>query len=236
MDYRQPIYIQLREVIREKIEDGEYKFGDLIPSEREMANTYGINRMTVKNAVDGLVKEGLLKKVQGKGTFVLSNKVKRDLESLTGLSAAMRAKGLSPSSKVILKEALDDISALNDILNIPSDQKVFRILRLRLANSEPSALEDTYVPYEIFKDIDEVNFEVISLYDYMELKGIKVKLSYQTLTLVKANNREAKLLCVPKDTPIFLFEYLSKDEKGRIVEYTKSYTRGDKISYEVLLK
>lgn len=231
-----PIHIQLREIIREKIEDGEYKQGDMIPSEREMAKTYGINRMTVKNAIDGLVREGLLFKVQGKGTYVLNRKVKKDLQVLTGLSASMKEKGIKPASKVMVKEVLDDYEEVNKKLNLPINKEVFRLLRLRLGNDEPSALEDTYIPYERFKDILEVNFEMISLYDYFESKGVKIDKSYETLTIVKANHREAKLLSIPVDTSIFLFEYLTYDDKGNIVEYTKSYTRGDKVIYEVLLK
>lgn len=235
MDYRIPIHLQLSEVIREKIEEGEYKPGDMIPSEREMAATYGINRATVKTAINSLVKEGLLKRVQGKGTFVLI-KEKGNLGALTGLSSAMKGRGIEPSSKIILKEVIEDYKKINNLLNLKPDKKVFRMLRLRYGNDEPSALEDTYVPYDLFKDIDNTNFEVVSLYEYMETQNVRIKKSSQNLTLAKANKREAKLLKIPPDTPIFLFEYLSRDDTGRIVEYTKSYTRGDKIVYDVLLK
>lgn len=89
MDYRAPFYLQLREIIRNKIEDGEFLPGTAIPSENELAETYGINRLTVRNAIDSLVNEGMLKPVQGKGVYVLGARVDRDLDSLGGFTQTM---------------------------------------------------------------------------------------------------------------------------------------------------
>ena len=73
-DYKMPIYLQLREIMRNKIEDGEYMPGTAIPSENKLSESFGINRITIRNAVDALVNEGLLRRVQGKGVFVVGNK------------------------------------------------------------------------------------------------------------------------------------------------------------------
>lgn len=236
MNCKEPAHIQLREIIRQKIEEGEYKTGEAIPSERKMTELYGVNRMIVKSAINSLAKEGLLYKMHGKGTFVIRNKAISNLEKLTGLGASLKGIGIQPSSKLILKESFDDNKYINSKLNIDPGKEVYRLLRLRLGNNEPLALEDTYLPMELFPDINSINFEEISLYEYMETKNIKIDNSYQTLTLAKANEKEAKLLHIPRDTEIFLFEYLSRDKAGRVVEYTKSYTRGDKITYEVMSK
>ena len=79
-DYKMPIYLQLREIIRNKIEDGEYMPGTAIPSENSLAQTFGINRITIRNAVDALVHEGLLRRVQGKGVFVVGKKSELSIE------------------------------------------------------------------------------------------------------------------------------------------------------------
>ena len=79
VSYNAPIYLQLREVVRSKIEDGEYAPGTAIPSENLLASTYSINRLTVRSAIDALVNEGLLKRVQGKGVYVVAQ-IERDLE------------------------------------------------------------------------------------------------------------------------------------------------------------
>lgn len=77
LSYRTPIYLQLREIIRNRIEEGEYLPGTAIPSENKLAETYGINRLTVRNAVDTLVNEGVLQRVQGKGVLLLAINTKR---------------------------------------------------------------------------------------------------------------------------------------------------------------
>ena len=84
LSYRTPIYLQLREIIRNRIEEGEYLPGTAIPSENKLAETYGINRLTVRNAVDTLVNEGVLQRVQGKGVFVVGDKYEENLEEHGG--------------------------------------------------------------------------------------------------------------------------------------------------------
>ena len=90
LNYRSPLYIQLREVIRSKIEDGEYLPGTAIPSENQLAETYGLNRLSVRSAVEALENEGLLKSVQGKGVFVQGPKTQRDLETRGGYRHTMQ--------------------------------------------------------------------------------------------------------------------------------------------------
>lgn len=102
-NYKAPIYLQLREVIRTKIEDGEYPPAMAIPSENELADTYGINRLTVRNAIHALVGEGLLKRVQGKGVYVVGKKMERDLETLGGFTQTIREKNALPSTKILVK-------------------------------------------------------------------------------------------------------------------------------------
>ena len=103
LNYRSPLYIQLREVIRSKIEDGEYLPGTAIPSENQLAETYGLNRLSVRSAVEALENEGLLKSVQGKGVFVQGPKTQRDLETLGGYRHTMQERGKDASTKVLVK-------------------------------------------------------------------------------------------------------------------------------------
>ena len=102
VSYNAPIYLQLREVVRSKIEDGEYAPGTAIPSENLLASTYGINRLTVRSAIDALVNEGLLKRVQGKGVYVVAQ-IERDLEVLGGFTQTMNAKNVETRRKILSK-------------------------------------------------------------------------------------------------------------------------------------
>ena len=100
LSYRTPIYLQLREIIRNRIEEGEYLPGTAIPSENKLAETYGINRLTVRNAVDALVNEGILRRVQGKGVFVVGDKYEENLDEHGGFVNVMS----SGTKRVSIKE------------------------------------------------------------------------------------------------------------------------------------
>ena len=103
VDYKSPIYLQLREVVRSKIEEGEYPPGMAIPSENELSEMYGVNRLTVRNAVDALVHEGLLRRIQGKGAFVVGDLLERDLDSLSGFRQTIHERNAEPGTKILTK-------------------------------------------------------------------------------------------------------------------------------------
>src|SRR2546423_106504 len=96
-----PRYYQLKEIMRERVRAGEWHPGDLIPSERELGEKYGISRMTARQAITDLVNEGLFYREQGKGTFVSQHKITQQLIRLTGFTEDIRARGQRPSTKVI---------------------------------------------------------------------------------------------------------------------------------------
>lgn len=227
MDYQMPMHIQLKKILREKIDDGEYQPGDQIPSERELARLYGLNRMTVRHAITQLVKEGLLKRVQGKGTLVLQPRVTRDLIELKGFSQTMKDRGITPSSKVLSIDIIESTRKLRQIFQLEQPQPIVCINRLRLGNTEPIALEETYVPHHLLPDIERFDLKVFSLYDVYAYHGIQLHTAYQTLTLTKLEQRIAKLLHLPPDSAVFLFECTSYDRMGQPIEFTRSYTRGD---------
>src|SRR5438105_13008663 len=95
-----PRYYQLKEIMREKVRAGEWKPGDLIPSERELGEKYGISRMTARQAITDLVKEGLIYREQGKGTFVSQRKITPQLNQPTGFTEDIRARGQLTSTEV----------------------------------------------------------------------------------------------------------------------------------------
>ncbi|WNC17556.1 GntR family transcriptional regulator [Brevibacillus brevis] len=228
MEKKVPMHVQLRELIREKIAEGEYGFGQAIPSERELAAMYGLNRMTVRNAIEALVKEGLLKKVQGKGTFVAPSKISSDLYKLQGFGKMLLTKGIKPSSKILYTGKRKAGSKYASVFGLDEEAELFRIIRLRLGDDEPFALEDTLVPYDLVSEIELVDFQIHSLYDFLAGSGIELEMAHETLTLVKVRDVEAKLLQVPPGSPVFLHECKSCDRMNRVVEFTKSYTNGQK--------
>lgn len=229
MDYRMPLYIQLQDIIIKKIEEKKYLPGEAIPSERKMAEAYGVNRMTVKRAVEKLVEEGYLVRRPGSGTFV----AKRDNKKIdfdyaleannVGISAMLREIGVDLTNKVLGCGHVDRNSFLNYQLGLEKKEPVWGLHRVRLGDGEPFALECTYVPEAYFEDIGHFDFAKVSLYDYMDAKGHLPVHFTQKLIVCNADERIAELLRMKKGTAIFLIEYQGADKDYTIVEYTKSY-------------
>lgn len=237
MDYRMPLYMQLKEIIIKRIEDGEYLPGEKIPSEREMADTYGVNRMTVKNAISSLVEANILYRVHGKGTFVAKKETEKVAfyENYTdtgrGLGAVLKDSGKPLTNQTLEKGVIQCRGYLANKLHILKNDDVYVLHRLRSMGTESFALEYCYVPFRLFEDIDSYNFEHVSLYDYMKSKGHLPVVFSQRLTILKAVQPEARLMKIQEGQPLYYFEYIGKDAKGNVVEYTESYARCDKAKF-----
>src|SRR3989454_11654646 len=131
-----PRYYQLKEILRERARSGEWKPGDLIPSERELSEKYGISRMTARQAITDLVNEGLFYREQGKGTFVSERKITQQLIHLTGFTEDIRARGQRPGTRVLSAEMRLADEATAEKLRIDAGTLIFRLQRLRLVDEE----------------------------------------------------------------------------------------------------
>lgn len=233
ISYKAPIYLQLREVIRNKIEDGEYLPATAIPSENELAETYGINRLTVRNAIHALVGEGLLKRVQGKGVYVVGEKMERDLETLGGFTQTIRGRNAKPSTKILVKAQRPAGTKFMHIFDIAEDEPINYIKRLGYADGEPISIEEIFFPSSLVPNFDEIDLTVFSLYDIYEFYGINLKCAWQTLDLVRLEPNDARMLNVDPGRAVMLFSCTSYDENGKTIEFSRSYTRGDKCDFMV---
>lgn len=233
IDYKSPIYLQVRKAIRDSIEEGEYLPGTSIPSENELAKLFGINRQTVRNSIGVLIKEGVLKSVQGKGIYVVGSKIERDLETLGGFTQTMREKGTSPSTKVLLKVARKAGDKYSIIFDISPDEDIYYIKRICYSDGEPFSLEEIFIPKEIMPKLEGIDLAVFSIYEVYEFYGVKLTKAYQTLDLTTLETKDAKLLGVEPSQEVMLFECTSFDDKERVIEFSRTYTRGDKCNFNV---
>lgn len=237
MDNYIPLYIQLKNTIKERIDQREYLPGEKIPSEREMSERYGVNRMTVKKAVKALEEDGILTCIHGKGTFVSLQKDPRFIWGVSvpaeneGMSATMREAGITFESKVIAGGFLQARNYLASKLNIPVGAAVYTIQRVRYANEEPVAMEYAYLPMVYFDDIEQHNFEQTSLYAYMNARGHLPVNFQKNLIVMHPRDRELKYLNLEPQDTLYRFEYLGSDAEGNIVEYTESFMRTDKMIF-----
>lgn len=233
----EPLYVKFQDIIMKKIEAEEYLPGEKLPSERVLAETYGINRMTVKNAINALVAKGYLYRLQGKGTFTQ----KKDFHKLNlgllnesgnmGITAMVKSQGVKISNKILTRGIISGSRFFSSKLQVGIDDPIYSLHRIRYGNEEPIAVEYTYVPYRYFPGIELMDFMNVSLYDYMDSKGRMPIVFEQKFQIIEVSKKEAKHLELEQGQVVFYFEMLGLDENNTIVEYTESYTRTDKAEF-----
>ncbi len=233
VDYKSPMYLQLREIVRARIEDGEYAPGAAIPSENELAETYGINRLTVRNAIDTLVKEGLLKRVQGKGVYVVGKKVERDLNRLEGFTRTMLDKKVMPTPEIVTKAVRAAGGRYAALFDIDAADEVYYVKRVDYADDEPCSLEEILVPKYVVPKLEGIDLSVFSLYEVYGFYGIGIARVEQTMELTTLEQSDARTLGITVDYPVLRFSSTTYDENGRVIEYTRNYSRTDKCSFTV---
>ena len=233
VNYHSPLYLQLREVIRRKIESGEYPPGTPIPSEYSLAKTYGIHRLSVRAAISALIYEGLLKSVQGKGVYVTSGKDERDLETIGGFKQTMEQLGHKSSTKILIKATREAGPYYASLLKIAPHDSVYYIKRVLCSDGEPYSLEELYIPTTVLENLPQMDLNVFSMYQIYEFYGILISRVWERLELEELDPMEARLLDIDRSFAVMKFQGLSYDQNGRIVEYARTYTRGDKCNFSV---
>jgi GntR family transcriptional regulator len=232
----EPLYYQLKEILRKNILAGVWKAGDKIPTEKELSETFGVSTAVVRQAVSLLVDEGFLVKRQGKGTFVVDTRVRQGPRKLSSFSEEMAAMGLKPSSIVLEKGIKEADEKISKALQIQPKTRVIMVKRLRLANDEPLGIQTFYIPEYMVPDFLQ-NDLTQSLYELLETKyGIVIKSAYEKYYATILDKYECKLLKVKWPFAGFIVERSAFDATGSPVEYTESVIRSDKYSVQVHLR
>lgn len=232
-----PIYYQIMNQLREKIAEGEYTVDKALPPERELAETYQVSRMTIRQAIAELVNEGLLVRRKGIGTFVAPPKLEQALSSLTSFSEDMAQRGMKAGSRVLsFKETAPDPTT-RKTLGLSAEDTIFECVRLRLADEEPMALETTMLVAAFCPGLQQEDLENQSLYKVLaERWGIELDHATQSLEPILAPPSEAALLHVQPGSPLLLMHRVTYDQDGRAFEHVKSFYRGDRYKFVTELR
>jgi GntR family transcriptional regulator len=217
---------EVKEQVLELIEALEV--GDSIPSERQLSHDLGVSRLTLRAALDDLVREGRLTRRRGSGTFVAEPKVAKGM-TITSFSDDMRQRGLTPGSRTLAFNTVPAGARLGRILHVSPSEPVLSIKRLRLADGEPMAVELLHVRASLFSGLTAESLEASSFYDLLDtVYGIEIVGGTQTVEPTVTNEEESKALGVPLHSPALLFERVTRSGDGDIVEFTSSIYRGDR--------
>lgn len=229
---RVPKYYQLKKAIIRKIEMEEYTLDGPIPSERELMEQYQVSRITVRKAIDELVVEGYLYKVQGKGTYVKTDEKSNDLFSLVSCTQAVRNMGMTPTKQVIVSEILTADKKRAKALNLTDTDQVFQLGRVLYANGEPLNYTLTYLPVKLFPGIEKHHFAEESLYQVLgEEYHVNLTKARRTVEAVLVEDEIAEYLDIEPGMPVILFgctTYGEVNGQEMPIENFKCYYRTDK--------
>jgi GntR family transcriptional regulator len=236
-DSKVPLYYQLKEQIRKDILNGGYKEGDLIPSERELSNQYGLSSTTIRRALNDLVQENFLERKAGKGTFVRLKKVKRDLRKVIGFTKNMQEMGLIPSTRVLSKKVVAANAYARSRLGLDRGAKIVCLMRVRMANDVPMMYETRYIRTDFCPGIETEDLDS-SLWKIFEEKyGLKPNRHSQNMNITTVSGHSANLLTLKEGTHVFLIKGVTYVQDNLPIECEESLYRTDKygLAFEAII-
>ncbi|WP_310260966.1 GntR family transcriptional regulator [Fictibacillus barbaricus] len=230
-----PLYYQIEEAIKLKIDKGEWESGSMISSEREFAENYEVSRMTVRQAINNLVNDGYLTRRKGKGTFVSGKKIEQKLLGLTSFTEDMKARGYKPASKLVSFQTIQANHQIAKVLEISHNNEIYEIKRVRLANDVPMAIETTFVPAQLIH-LQESHIQDGSLYSQVEQAGFHIDYATQSLEASIAREKESEILEIAKGAPVLLIQRQTYLTNGKPLEVVHSVYRGDRYKFMIDMK
>ncbi len=227
-----PAYVQIEEELAGRIEQGELRPGDRMPTERDLGAAMGVSRMTVRAALGRLEQRGLIVRRQGSGTYVAQAKLRQDASHLRGFFEASVGQGVLPVSRVIEKAQVLASRHLARELGLRIGEAVYRVVRVRSAHGVPVVIETSFFPARVVPGLLDRDLGGASIYRIMDREfGARPVRARQSMEAVAAGNAEATLLGVPMGSPLMLLERTAWDGAGRTVEHARDVYRGDRSRF-----
>lgn len=231
-----PLYHQLKESLRERIEALEWAAGSRIPTEKELAAEYSVSQITVRQALARLAAEGLVERYQGRGTFVSQLSIVQDILYLAGFSDGFARAGVQVDTHLISAGTVAASEGTAGRLKLAQSEPVIEVRRVRLTGGTPICLQTSYLPCSLCRSILQRDLGRESLFRLLtDMCKLDLVRAEETLSAVTVDDYEAKTLLVASGSPAFLVQRITFDRSGTPVDYTKSVLRGDKCRFTVTL-
>ncbi|GAA3628876.1 GntR family transcriptional regulator [Lactobacillus hamsteri] len=230
-------YLEVAQIILDRIKDKTYVAGEPLPNQEILANELDVSRLTVKKALDGLERKGLVYKQSGLGTFVSSDiPIQSGIDSpanmFTGLKNLMGTDNVRSNILHFSVEFPNEQVQKN--LSLKKTEPVYNILRLRIVDNQPLIIEHTYMPVDLVPDLSE---EILhsSIYNYIH-HTLKLKFghAYRKIKATKSSEYDQKYLMAKKDDPMLELEQIVWLTNGQPIEYSTSRNRYDQRDYTIL--
>ena len=232
-----PLYRQIQIDLRERVSGGELTPGSQVETEQELMARYGVSRATVRQALSGLVAEGLLEIRRGRGTFVHGAALEHRLGGFYTFSREIERHGMRPGTRVREIGVEPAAAEVADGLGLAAGTPVVALSRVRLADEQPIVSETSYLPAARFKGLEQVDFSHASLYETLTASyGVRPVRARETFVPVLLDDEEAAILGGEAGDPVLSVERTTYDADGVIIEYCQSILRADRYRYSVELR
>lgn len=226
-----PLYQQIYDILRAELGRGAWQPGDLILTETDLMAKFGVSRIIVRQALDMLVKDGLIYRQRGKGTFVAHPPIEQATTRIISFTDDMRRRGFEPGTAVLQAELLPAPQSLAEPLRVPAGEELAHIQRLRLADGEPLAIEDSYLIHRYCPGILGHDYASKPLRETLEgIYGVRMARASQIIRAISATAALAEPLGVKRGAPVLALERTSFSDAGMPVEFLRIYYRGDRYA------
>lgn len=222
-----PLHMQFEQQIKQRILDGQWKPHQRIPSERDLMLMAGVSRATVRQTLSSLVREGLLEKSLGRGTFVKPPRYEQPLQNVYSFSAQLRSMGMELKDQVLRCEVIDATPEIAERLALSVSDPVIYLRRLRFLRGTPMMVNIAYIPYAMCPKLVEETFEESLYYLLANKYGYPIIAATDKLEAIAADAATAALLQVPNGTPLMFVERTALTTGNRIIHHGYNYIRGD---------
>jgi GntR family transcriptional regulator, N-acetylglucosamine utilization regulator len=224
-----PLYYQIYQQLLEQIRSGTLQPGQPIPSETEIVSSLGVSRMTARQAVKTLCDTGVTYSQRGLGTFVSGSKQEKTSTELLSFTQETKARGVKPASRVLVFEEVSaDLEAAR-ALHLPERASVVRLKRVRMADSVPMSIEESFLSAKMFPSLLEIFEPRTSLYEVLAKRyGIRMTAADEVAEAALASSEDARLLQIENNSPVFALTRISYNQGNQPVEFVRSIYRGDR--------
>ena len=229
-----PLYVQIYQKLKEKIESKEYEYGQIIPTELELQELYGVSRITVRQAIQALEQEGMVSRARGRGTVVSRReKIEELLTRIKSFTDEMKDRGMIPGTKWAEITRVEADEKLAEIFSCQPGDPLYRITRVRTADGAAIVLFDTYVPGTFPLPMEREAYYG-SLYELLAKHGVPAPMEIEEqFEAIIADKETAKALDIQPGAPVMKRVRMSFDGKSNVQEYTLSYYNAARYTYVI---
>jgi GntR family transcriptional regulator, phosphonate transport system regulatory protein len=229
-----PLYIQIADELRRNLEESVYQIGDQLPTEAELSARFGVNRHTLRRAIEVLRHEGLVRVDRGRGMFVAAAPIAYTLSKRVRYNEALKAHGLQASHRTLRIAELQADSSIAKSLELEVGDPVILFERLGLANGQPISISSSYFPSLRFPGLIERCQEHHSISKLLQSYECDHIRRSTRISARSVQPRDARLLALPLNAPILLTESINVDQQAQVIEYGVTRFRGDRM--ELVIK